>query len=129
MCHKSFVFCRILDRENIASKIISSPAHLAYHQDIPSGGIPIVWVYFSQVNVTFVTKLNNHIQFHQTLECQVCHQTVKMNSRSFQGRKCVQKEDKIRKNAAKRTRQHARAPFTEGHLPPKVVFHPRSSST
>ena len=38
-----------------------------------------------------------------------------------------------KKNAVKRSRQHARiqlrSSFTEGHLPPKVVFHRRSSST
>ena len=37
------------------------------------------------------------------------------------------------KNATKRSRQHARiqqrSSSTEGHLPPKVVFHQRSSST
>ena len=39
-------------------------------------------------------KFNNHIQSHQTFECEVCHQTIKMNSRSNHSRKCGKKEIK-----------------------------------
>ena len=33
-------------------------------------------------------KFNNHIQSHPTFECEICHQTIKMNSRSNHSRKC-----------------------------------------
>ena len=39
-------------------------------------------------------KFNNHIQSHQTIDCEVCHQTIKMNSRSYHSRKCGKKEIK-----------------------------------
>ena len=39
-------------------------------------------------------KFNNHIQSHQIFECEICHQTIKMNSRSNHSRKCGQKEIK-----------------------------------
>ena len=39
-------------------------------------------------------KFNNHIQSHHTIECEICHQTIKMNSRSNHSRKCGQTEIK-----------------------------------
>ena len=36
-------------------------------------------------------KFNKNIQNHQTLECEICNQTVKMGSRGNHSRKCGQK--------------------------------------
>ena len=41
-------------------------------------------------------KFNNHIQSHQIFECEICHQTIKINNRSNHSRKCGQKKVKER---------------------------------
>ena len=37
---------------------------------------------------------NNHIKTHQTYECSVCKETIKMNSISYHNKKCASKKEK-----------------------------------
>ena len=39
-------------------------------------------------------SFNNHIQIHQTFECNLCHSSVKMNSRTTHMRTCSNEESK-----------------------------------
>ena len=37
---------------------------------------------------------NNHIKTHQTYECSICKETIKMNSISYHNKKCASKKEK-----------------------------------